>query len=238
MDKETELDLQPECLLDPSLVFYLPLWKKDGTTISSEDGYGHTCTVTGATWRTQGRSTDGTSNIIDCGNVSVLANAFGGDTTGAYTYIWWVKHTAWTPNRGLLVKGADPAFWGLWTNTPVATPVLSWEMKVTGVTNDLLVTWNISETTTNWNQFVLTGSGRASAGWTLYINGIAKTMTVTYDTLSANVANTTSTLYIPGRAWGASGYFSGIMGDVLVYNRTFSVNEIMLNYLATKFRYQ
>ena len=47
-------------------VLYLPLWHPSlsGPVFSSIDPYGHTCTVTGATWGIQGRTFDGDGDFI------------------------------------------------------------------------------------------------------------------------------------------------------------------------------
>jgi hypothetical protein len=49
-------------IYDPSLVLYLPFADHDmaGSTIISKDLNAHSCTVTGATWGSQGRSFDST----------------------------------------------------------------------------------------------------------------------------------------------------------------------------------
>ena len=57
---------------DPSLVLYLPLYQLDGTAITSKDAYGHLCSVTGVTWRPDGRCFDGVDDEIDCGNGSSI----------------------------------------------------------------------------------------------------------------------------------------------------------------------
>ena len=57
---------------DPSLVLWLPLNQLDGATFASRDVYGHLCTNTVSTWVPEGRSFDGASAYIDCGNASAL----------------------------------------------------------------------------------------------------------------------------------------------------------------------
>ncbi|MDO8687497.1 MAG: hypothetical protein Q7K41_02790, partial [Dehalococcoidales bacterium] len=96
-------------IFDPSLVLYLPLYEPDSSSLMSKDAYGHLAAVTGATWGTLGRTFDGSDDQIDCGNASSLVTAFGGDTTGSYTYLWWQKVASAPLSCGLLNKGADPA---------------------------------------------------------------------------------------------------------------------------------
>jgi hypothetical protein len=222
---------------DSSLALYLPLWHPDLSVspFLSKDLNAHSCTVTGATWGNQGRTFDGIDDVINCGSAAILDTAFGGDTTGAYTYEWWAKNTIDGPSRGQLVKGVDPTFWGMWTADAAGSLNLYWEIKVTGETNDLFVYWTIGDVSTSFNHFMLTGSGRAAAGWTLYKNNSLVSMNINSNTLSSNVGNTADDLFAPGRAWGASGYFKGIEGEVWVYNRAKTLAES--NYLATKWRY-
>lgn len=225
-------------IYDPNLILYLPLHQLDGVSFADRSAYGHLATATGALWALQGRSFDGSDDVINCGSADILDTAFGGDTTGAYTYEWWAKHTTWTGDRGLLNKGNDPVFWGIWTHELTGNR-LYWAIKVVnGTSNLLFVNWVISENTTAFNHFVLVGSGRAAAGWTLYVNGVAKTMTIDTNTLSGNVANAAANLFAPGRAWGNADYFHGILGELRVYNRALTLAEVWHNYLATKWRYQ
>jgi len=77
---------------DPSLALYLPLWythpNMAGTTLTSYDLNHHSCTVTGATWGSQGRTFDGSDDDISCGQPAVLN--FG---TSDCTFIVWLKNT-------------------------------------------------------------------------------------------------------------------------------------------------
>ncbi len=61
MEKLTTKNNRPAYAIDPTLVLYLPLWKKDGTALSTDDAYGHACTVvgTGGYWELQGHSFPG-----------------------------------------------------------------------------------------------------------------------------------------------------------------------------------
>ena len=51
-------------IFDPSLVLYLPLHQRDGSSFMSKDAYGHVCTVTGAVWTPEGRLFDGVDDYI------------------------------------------------------------------------------------------------------------------------------------------------------------------------------
>ena len=72
------------------LVLYVPLWheKLSGGTFASFDHNHHACTVTGATWGTQGRTFAGDDN-----DVITVANNDVFDITGAITIVMWVYPT-------------------------------------------------------------------------------------------------------------------------------------------------
>ncbi len=223
--------------LDSSLVLYLPLYELDGATFQSKDAYGHLSTVTGALWTPQGRSFDGLDDVINCGSPSILDTAFGGDTTGSYTYIWWQKQAASDgTNRGFLDKGADPNFWGIY----LANGVLTLELKETDASNNMAATWPYWDATDadKFVHFALIGTGRAVTNWILYKNLGTLARTTVTNTLSSNISNLADNLFAPGRAYGAAGYFLGTIGEVSVYNRALTLAEIQKNYLTTKFRYQ
>ena len=75
-------------IVDSSLVLYLPLWALKGSPIKSVDRYGHSCSVTGATWTLEGRTLDG-DDKIDCGSASALTMG-----TSDQTVAIWVKLAA------------------------------------------------------------------------------------------------------------------------------------------------
>src|SRR3990167_5915362 len=77
LERDQQLNQLGEFGLDPSLVLYLPLWKKDGSSFMSDDAYGHLATVTGATWGSQGRTFDGVDDLIEANTVTT-GGLFGG----------------------------------------------------------------------------------------------------------------------------------------------------------------
>ncbi|MBI2851406.1 MAG: hypothetical protein HYX80_10305 [Chloroflexi bacterium] len=60
---------------DPSLMLYLPLYKRDGGAFESHDGYGHPATVSGALWRPGGRYFDGIDDKVNLPDVPALSPA-------------------------------------------------------------------------------------------------------------------------------------------------------------------
>ena len=73
-------------ILSTRPVLWLPLYRKDGDTILSSDGYGHLCTVTGALWTPQGRTFDGASYISIPNHASL-------NITEAISLEAWVYYT-------------------------------------------------------------------------------------------------------------------------------------------------
>lgn len=81
----------PVDIKDPSLALYIPAWYQDsettGSTIISKDINRHSCTVTGATWGLQGRTFDGTDDIITVATSAAFGNLWnGGGGAGVWIY--------------------------------------------------------------------------------------------------------------------------------------------------------
>ncbi len=64
-------------------VLYLPLWDPglSGLVFKSIDPYGHTCTVTGAVYGSDGYTFDGLDDNINCGSAASIDNIFDGGGT-------------------------------------------------------------------------------------------------------------------------------------------------------------
>ena len=78
----------PPLVADPSCILYLPLWKKDGATIKSDDRYGHTFTRAGPVWTPKGWLYD---NVDDMLTGPTLAVAPVLNTAGIFSFIMWIK---------------------------------------------------------------------------------------------------------------------------------------------------
>jgi hypothetical protein len=99
------LDYERDFILDPSLALYLPLWKKDGSVIASEDRHGHSCTVTGPVWRPQGRAFDGTDDYI------AISHNAGIALGAAISIVGWVYSTEIVGHSSLQYVIADKSTW-------------------------------------------------------------------------------------------------------------------------------
>lgn len=208
-------------IFDPSLVLYLPLYKLDGSSFMSEDAYGHLCAVTGAIWTPRGRSFDGLDDVINCGSSTVL-----------------------NPNDPLTV-----GTWEIWIN-PVSPLSGATDFFRKGSTYEVgssnlatgkfgmydfgglgwLLTTNAYVTATKWQHLAWVKSGISLH---LYYNGDLKET----KTCSASWAATSDALSVGDNAV-SSASFGGISGEVRIYQRALTPQEIQHNYLATKWRYR
>ncbi len=203
---------------------YLPLWKLDGASFLSKDGYGHVCTVTGATWTPQGRSF-GSNQYISAGNSVIF------QLTTELTLEMWVKPTT----SGYL--GGMPG------NTAWANPWNAYQ-----ITYDLVNTRFTFQTNNNGAMLGAVGTCPASVWyhifdihkqtankWESWVNGVLYKTTSDGDpTYTGNPNFSIMTRNIDAAAEGGQ----GIIGEIRVYSRALSVVERQHNYLATKWRYQ
>jgi len=235
--------IKDKFLYDPSLVFYADLPKHDGTSFQSDDAYGHLCTVTGATWGMQGRTFDADDEHIDCASPSTL------DDLQQKTIITWFKASGWgESDSGRIIQkagsvavnrrgwstliqngGANNRFYhGQSDNTGV---LVSW---VTPTSSIALNTWYCGAITHDISTF--------TNNPLMYIGGASKTVTEIAARGGAAVSwesDALSELWIGARdnVGTPDREFQGIIGEVLIYNRVLSAQEILHNYLATKWRY-
>ena len=205
-------------ILDPSLVLYMPLYELDGVSFVSKDTYGHLCTVTGALWRPEGRSFDGSDDDIDCGSNIALANR-------SFTLEAWTKRRAtggyhFVISQGVNVDyqliyfryGSANKFWFTFKGDPHKTSNSYLDLNT-------------------WVHWVGTYDVETNA-LVLYRNGnIVMTATSTQDYSGS------SNLYV-GESAITGQNFNGLIGEVRVYTRPLTAQEIRHNYLATKWRYR
>ncbi len=214
----------PDFIYDPSLVLYLPLWKKDclsGGIISSDDAYGHLCTVTGATWGIQGRTFDGSDdriNVPDAASLDVLQ----------ITIRIWIKPDGHQDiNDRLIDKGYGDAY----VFTAMADDTIGFQTKVAGVQQDKISTgiFTINE----WNCVGVSTNGITGF---FYINGV-NAGDFTYVN-PGSIGVSAFSLGVIGRLDGAGNNYKGIVGEVLINGRGQSIVECQNFELATKWRYR
>ena len=207
-------------IYDPSLVLYLPLYKRDGLTFSSDDKHGHLATVTGALWTLQGRRFDGIDDAISCGNNAALVNIT------RITLIAWVTKGTLT-DAAMIISKYNPAVSGyaLYVDNATNKPIFRHD----GL-GDSVMTFN-SAIGTNATFLAATFNGSQVLG---FINGVVD---ITKD-LAGDLVAYNQTLRIGRYSEGAQYYWKGSIGEILIYNRALTPQEITRNYLATKWRYR
>ncbi len=223
-------------IYDPNLVCYLPLYLLDGSSIQSQDAYGHTCAVTGATWDIAGRLFDGVDDVITVPDAASITDIFD----GGGTVISWINATSdGEGNEGHVWRKADTYIQTreeaagkvkirLVMTFSVATGI--WDTTATQVTNGtptmVAVTYN---------------ADAASNNPIIYINTTALTvgsgLTETGAPSGTRITDSGSDLIL-GNVVGTTRTFDGIKGEDIFYSRILTPAEIAHIFNQTKWRYQ
>ena len=210
---------------DPSLVLYLPLYYPDsettGSPIISKDINRHSCTVTGTTWGSQGRTLDGDDYIE-------LTSSAMDFTTSPFTICAWVKTTNLTAHNSILCRGltnTDGYYFDIYSGG-----LLRLRTSQAGVNQES----NSDSGTilTNVNYFV--SAVRSGSSVRIYRNGIDITNAVGTHINPVTSARTVKLGVYDDKAYAP---LKGTMGEVLVYSRALSDSEIRQRYQVTKWRY-
>ncbi|MCK4863144.1 MAG: LamG domain-containing protein [Dehalococcoidales bacterium] len=209
-------------VFDKSLVLYLPLYRPDGSSFMSRDACGHLCTVTGAAWRQKSRYFDGTDDSINCGNNTVL------DITNNYTIELWLCLDNITGWKDVICKRPatnDEGYVLLFANGSSAPVLYHYITAWTGTACDTSIALK------EFTHIVVIKNGTSV---TYFLNG-GQRNTVT---ISGTPTTTNADLIIGRWMQGAANPFAGMIGEVRMYSRALTPQEIQHNYLATKWRYQ
>lgn len=212
-------------------VLYAPLWSPylSGATFKSQDLYGRTCTVTGATWGSQGRTFAGGGDKIAL--PASVYQAFS--SADDFSIVMWFNHT---------------------TNANYSAPLA---FTVSGVWQPLImiehtaadeITCTVRQTANATNN-VVTSSG-APLGWlhvgmthdasdtnrvTQYLNGALEG---SINTNALTFAKTDFSQGLIGALASSVNVFYNTIGEVLIWNRVLSAGEITQHCNQTKWRYQ
>lgn len=208
-------------VFDSSLVLYLPLHKRDGSSFVSDDVYGHLATVNGALWRPDGRYFDGIDDKINLPDVSPLS------PTSQITLEAWFNPARTNTGRVISRFPADYKGWSLYHGTGIGFQLYAG----TSLGEAFSAANTIAQD--NWYHAVGTYDG---ACMRVYINAgasgipLARTGSIVYTALQPAIGLDNGA--------GASQPFKGIIGEARIYSRALTPMEIQHNYLATKWRYQ
>lgn len=216
--------------IERGCVLYLPLWSPalSGPVFKSAESYGHTCTVTGALWRPDGRKFDGVDDRIAIGATGDAELAGLTDTT---ILAWACPTSLATEHRSIISKSniAGEDRYNLLILTD-GKPYFCFQNNATSVD-----AYGSTGTVTvdNWYFFSARfGSGGVKIETNLGDQGINANTGV----LRAE-DGTAKALYL-AKDFNNDYEFSGLIGEVWVYSRYLSFPEIQRNYMATKWRYQ
>lgn len=212
---------------EPSLVLYLPLYELDGASFASRDAYGHLCTVTpissGPTWGLQGRTFDGIDDKILSG-VSPVS------LTNKVTILVWYKPAGITGLKSLF-QYCGVASGGI---------VINMNQSGAGSAEGYL------QVGTSWKQSNVILGASSIGTWTclhLTYDGATFQMgeDLTFPTgasISGNLSRQTDPIATIGCQFGGGQYAYGVIGEVFIYSRALTIQEVQHKYLATKWRYQ
>ncbi len=216
-----------EIIYNPSLCLYLPLWKKDGPNIVSDDGFGLPCVNHGGTWGILGVDFDGTDDVISLGTPTPLR------ITGAITLIAWVNLVDTGSRESILSRDDDTVANGYSYQLAVES-----DDKLVFIisSNGSGATYKKSATAFTYGVWVhIAGVFTPSTSLAVFTNGVRE-----------SGASSTAGLYdsaikfgigAQSRTTGWASFASGLIGEVLIYNRALSTAEIQQIHLVTKWRY-
>ena len=211
--------------IDNGLVLYVPMHETDGSNLMSRDAYGHACTVTGALWRPDGRYFDGTDDKIIGG--------FDALTDYPFTLAAWIKADVpgyvaafsignnTNTSRNFYIGQADDSSGkaSVWVRNQTPYKIFS--------ANSII--------DSSWHYLV--GLYYSPTKREMYLDahyeGHSTNYTGTYASVGVNelaigcIARSTHACFWPGN-----------VGEVFIYNRTLTPQEIRYNHVATKWRYQ
>ena len=212
---ELELD---RLALDPYCKFYLPLWKLDGDSFADHSAYGHLCTNYGPIWTPQGRSFDGVDDYVDCGVKDSL------NLTDEIALEAWIKIKDFTTAGYLLARNlaapSDSMQYGIYLNTDESVYITVEQS-----------TWGsgIIAPIGEWTHLVaLIKSGSYQK---LYLNGAYQAKT-TCPTISSR--DWKLLIGMRNNNGGQSYPFNGLIGEVRIYSRVLTPQEILDHYIIGK----
>ena len=190
-----------------------------GTTLTDRSGKGHTGTIAGATWTTQGKSGsalsfDGINDLVTVNDAADL------DLTTGMTLEAWVRPSSVTNWRTVLLKERTGGLvYALYGSNNSSRP----ETYIT-VGAELGAPAQAALALNTWSHVAVTYNG---AMLRLFVNGVE----VGSRALSGPMSTSTGVLRIGGNSvWGE--YFSGRIDEIRIYNRALTPAEILSDMAA------
>ena len=209
-------------------VFWSKL-QKDGSQFLSDDGSGTLMTVTGASWRINGRGFDGVDDYID-----VSPAVADGKLGNAWTLICWGKLGKWNANQHYVGAG-DKVLGSSYSGLDFNNSDQKLYARASQVTTNSVPSLNTYTNDSAWHFLVMTVSAIAAIT-SFWIDNV--------DQGSSGGPNPDLSphiyMYIGQLAYNAvnTNPLQGTVGEVLLYSRELGIGEIKQIYLATRWRYQ
>jgi hypothetical protein len=203
----------------PGLVAAYSFNEGTGTTLTDRSGRGHTGTVSGATWSTQGRfggalSFDGVNDWVTIADTAAL------DLTTGMTLEAWVLPSTLQEWRTVLLKEQSGGLvYSLYTSGGGTRP-----SAYVAAPDEIGVVGPSSVSTTSWTHLAVTYDGVMLR---FFVNGTQ----VATRALTAPLTASTGALRIGGNnVW--TEFFRGRIDEVRVYNRALTAAEIQADMSA------
>ena len=216
---------------DPSLALYLPLWYEglQPSNFYSMDINHHACTITGTDWNYQGRTfvAANQDKIEKATGVSGIGGQTGMSISG------WVKRGATGAHHGIYALGSTAVFKYQLLFIRNTDKIEADFGNDADTAQRTFRTTDSFTDTTNFNHIVATYDAGTIV---IYVNGVSWAG-ATGGTYTGAVCSPTTLLDV-GAASGNSFWFNGIIGEVSVCNRAWTLAEVLRHYQATKWRYQ
>ena len=204
----------PACVIPSGLVAGYPFEEGSGATTVDVSGYGHTGTLSGPAWSTQGKfnkalSFDGTNDWVTISDSAWL------DLTNRMTLEAWVYPTVLSGWQTILLKEQpSELIYAMYANSDANVP--NGHVYISGSEQHAAGTAQLAAN--SWSHVALVYDG---AQLRLYVNGTQ----VGSKAQTGNITTSTGVLGIGGNSvWGE--YFKGRMDEVRVYNRALSLAEL------------
>ncbi len=171
---------------------------------------------------------NGTSNLIDVGNISSLDF----DNTSPFSIEAWIKLNTDSVTSTVICKKFNSGSFTGWCFQRVSNNVLQFTLTNTASTNEIVVRSTSTVTAdSKWHYVAATYSGSgAASGVAIYIDGVANTPSVVTNNLSATTKNSSHVNI--GAQDNAVNYANGIIDELRVSNVVRTANEIAETFRA------
>jgi hypothetical protein len=211
-------------ITDPNLVLYLPLYQVDGASLMSRDACGYLGNATGAQWKPDGRTFDGIDDYIALPD-NLLAGA------SRWTINLWLKANDITTNNLSPIGGSL----GEWNAIPHLRHVNSkYQISILHSSEFIVQNKSVSGDVllNQWENVCFLYDG---FNCLFYRNGVLT------DTLNALNGKSLDTSTVNSRLGGghntSSKAYSGTIGEVIIFDRTLTPQEIQHIHHVTTWRY-